>query len=101
VLDLVEECFHNLPIHILPKDSAPSEPPPEWFFKTKEKRNGYSHVRPRVGDVLVLISGLRVPMLLRKAELCYKVVGLAYVKEVMKGQAWPNNDLQLQHFKFE
>jgi hypothetical protein len=56
-------------------------------------------------DILVLISGLDVPMLFRRSSMNsinqskFQVVGLAIVDGIMQGQAWPQTELELETFE--
>jgi len=63
----------------------------EWKFGfvTNEKR--YEGITPgpvQAGDLVVLISGLRVPIVLRGVDEGYQVVGMAKVEGIMDGEAW-------------
>ena len=64
-------------------------------FLTNEK--GYEGITPgpvQAGDLIVLISGLRVPMLLRGVGEGYQVIGMAEVKGIMDGEAWDDKVLK-------
>jgi hypothetical protein len=91
VLDEVDAYSHE-------PSGPPSEMEAKLNFKTKGGWNGVGPGSMRAGDTLVLISGLCVPMLLRKVGLGFEVVGLARVSGIMQGEAWPNDDPQLDRF---
>jgi hypothetical protein len=64
-------------------------------FLTNEK--GYEGITPapvQAGDLIVLISGLRVPMVLRGVGEGYQVIGMAEVKGIMDGEAWDDKALK-------
>jgi hypothetical protein len=50
-----------------------------------------------IGDLVVLMSGLRVPMVLRDASAGLHVIGLAHVDPFMDGEAW-NPQQKLETF---
>lgn len=63
----------------------------EWKFGFLTSEKGYEGITPgpvQAGDLIVLISGLRVPMVLRGVGECYQVVGMAEIEGVMDGEAW-------------
>lgn len=45
----------------------------------------------QAGDVVALISGLEMPMLLRRVEGGYRLISHIYVHGVMYGELWPEN----------
>jgi hypothetical protein len=52
---------------------------------------GYTGTSPapvEIGDLVVLVSGLRVPMVLRVTSTGFHVIGLAQVDGIMDGEAW-------------
>lgn len=60
-------------------------------------RDGYMGICPRwarVGDLIVLISGLTAPFIVRKEEENYTLVGPAYVHGVMQGERWSTEGLE-------
>lgn len=64
-------------------------------FLTNEK--GYEGISPgpvQAGDLIVLMSGLRVPMVLRGVGEGYQVIGMAEVKGIMDGEAWDDKELK-------
>ncbi|CAN9314445.1 unnamed protein product [Alternaria sp. RS040] len=59
--------------------------------------NGYEGITQgpvQAGDLIVLISGLRVPMVLRGVGEGYHVIGMAEVKGIMDGEAWDDKALK-------
>jgi hypothetical protein len=67
------------------------------FFTTTQ---GYIGTGPRgmkMGDVVVLITGLGLPMIVRETgEKRYMVVGAAHIHKVMEGDAWPSDDGEMR-----
>ncbi len=62
------------------------------FFTTKEGYIGTASTTIEVGDRLALVSGVAVPLVLRKAEGgpdWYTLVCPAFVHGVMFGEKWP------------
>ncbi|KAK5723471.1 hypothetical protein LTR15_005169 [Elasticomyces elasticus] len=49
---------------------------------------GSSPAPVETGDLLVLISGLKVPILLRSVLFGYAVIGMAEIQGIMSGEAW-------------
>jgi hypothetical protein len=47
------------------------------------------------GDHVVLVGGLKKPIILRKMGNDYRVVGHAYVAGIMEGEAWPEETSRL------
>jgi hypothetical protein len=83
----------------------------EFSFKTRNGREdtswtGYGLNIMQLGDHLVIISGLSVPVLLRRIECeseydlgdIFVVVGAAVIDGIMKGEAWPENESELNVF---
>ena len=63
----------------------------EWKFGFVTNEKGYKGITPgpvQAGDLVVLISGLRVPIVLRGVDEGYQVVGMAKVEGIMDGEAW-------------
>jgi hypothetical protein len=63
----------------------------EWKFAFSTSKKGYKGFTPGSvlpDDMLVLISGLRVPMVLRRVREGYQVIGMADVQGIMDGEAW-------------
>ena len=63
----------------------------EWKFGFLTSEKGYGGFTPgpvQAGDVVVLLSGLRVPMILRRVVEGYQVVGMTEVEGIMNGEAW-------------
>lgn len=60
-------------------------------------RDGYMGTCPRwakAGDLIALISGLRLPFIARREEEHYRLVGPAYVHGVMQGERWSSEGLE-------
>ena len=69
----------------------------EWKFSFLTNEKGYEGITPgpvQAGDLIVLISGLRVPMVLRGVGEGYQVIGMAEVKGIMDGEAWDDEVLK-------
>ncbi|KAH0537231.1 hypothetical protein FGG08_005973 [Glutinoglossum americanum] len=60
------------------------------FFMTNEGWMGTVEGLPAEGDVVALISGLSMPIVLRRDAGNYRLVGHAYVHGLMDGK-WPNS----------
>lgn len=78
----------------------------EIFLNTYHKtflisRDGYMGICPRwarEGDLIILISGLTAPFIVRKEEGHYRLVGPAYVHGVMQGERWSLEELEEMTF---
>jgi hypothetical protein len=69
----------------------------EWkssFLTNKKRYEGITPGPVQAGDLIVLISGLRVPMVLRGVGEGYQVIGMAEVKGIMDGEAWDDKVLK-------
>lgn len=86
-LDVVDECF-----------SSSQNLTTGTNFRTKGGRSGYTPAPAQKGDGIVLISGLRAPMLVRGECSRFEIVGVAHVDGVMQGEAWPRNSSELEQF---
>ena len=65
------------------------------FFLTDLGRMGLGPDRSEPGDYVALISGLRIPFVLRKKGSHFELIGWTFVYGIMHGQAWPDGaDLQ-------
>ncbi|KAK5119628.1 hypothetical protein LTR85_007457 [Meristemomyces frigidus] len=64
------------------------DPSRRRYFTDGKSYTGASPAPVEPGDIAVLISGLRVPMILRPAVAGFTVVGMAEVDGVMEGAAW-------------
>ena len=68
------------------------------FFLTNDSHMGFTF-NPEAGDIIVLFPGAKLPMLLRPFGDYYHLVAPAYIRGIMKGEAWPKDlnseDLQL------
>ena len=61
---------------------------PRRFTITRGGYMGLAHYQTEVGDSICLLQGCSVPMLLRKCEGGYRVIGEAYVHGMMNGESW-------------
>jgi hypothetical protein len=71
------------------------------FFVTERGICGIGLRPTRKGDVLAIVLGCRMPILLRPTDIPghYKLVGQAYVNEIMKGEAireWESGSLGIE-----
>ncbi|KAK5685756.1 hypothetical protein LTR17_026955 [Elasticomyces elasticus] len=57
-------------------------------YFTVASYTGSSPAPVETGDLVVLISGLKVPMLLRSVLFGYALIGMAEIQGVMSGEAW-------------
>jgi hypothetical protein len=63
------------------------------FFWTKDNHIGTATHAVAVGDVVVLIPGINMPMILRPNQPnTYQVIGPAHVDGVMQGEQWKRNE---------
>ncbi|XPS98678.1 hypothetical protein M3J09_007874 [Ascochyta lentis] len=62
------------------------------FFITEQGRMGWAPKNSMPGDVIAVLTGGRVPIVLRPNQGCYAVVGDAYVHGVMDGEAMVEAD---------
>jgi hypothetical protein len=74
-----------------------------WFYGPRLSvcitKNGYLGLVPRKtqpGDKIILLSGGQLPFVLRPFEGHYKIVGGCYVNGIIKGEAWPANEDDLE-----
>jgi hypothetical protein len=49
---------------------------------------GIAHNQSQVGDSIVLLKGATIPMILRKCEGGWRLIGEAYVQDIMNGEFW-------------
>ncbi|KAI9768467.1 MAG: hypothetical protein M1840_004876 [Geoglossum simile] len=71
------------------------------FFKTEGAYMGLGPRPMRTGDVVVLLSGLRLPMIARRSSTGqFRLIGPAYVHGMMNGERWPKDAGLLQEFTF-
>jgi hypothetical protein len=61
------------------------------FFTTSAKHMGKALPSIQEGDVVMLISGVKFPMIARKTGETYQLVSPAYVHGMMYGEKWPDN----------
>lgn len=67
------------------------------FFTTKEGYMGIAQRPVEAGDTLVLLAGLRIPVITRKAgDNNYLLQSSVMVHGLMYGEAWPDDTSQLQ-----
>ena len=59
------------------------------LFLTNSGRMGLGQEDCQVGDHVALISGPRLPFVLRQDGANFKLVGWSFVYGIMYGQAWP------------
>lgn len=71
----------------LAKQMIPTSP--SWFVRTKRGFIGRTPSQPKVGDVVSVLLGGKVPFLLRPqtGSDCYRLVGEIYIHGIMKGAA--------------
>jgi hypothetical protein len=65
------------------------------FFTTSAQYIGKALRSAQEGDVVMLISGVDLPMIARKAGETYRLVSPAYVYGIMNGQKWPDSEEDL------
>jgi hypothetical protein len=60
--------------------------------------NGYIGTSPPsmlIMDKVAILSGLRIPLILREVGPHHEVVGAAYVHGIMQGEVWPEDEGRL------
>jgi hypothetical protein len=72
------------------------------FFTTSKGYMGKGPVHAQAGDVIMLIAGLKMPLIARRVEnkSMYCVVGGAYVHGFMDGEKWPDDEAGLTNIVF-
>jgi hypothetical protein len=65
------------------------------LFVTSKGYVGTGPPSTRVTDKVVILSGLRSPLILREVGPHYEVVGAAYVHGIMYGEVWPEDESKL------
>jgi hypothetical protein len=78
----------------------------EIFLNTYHKtflvtRDGYMGTCPRwaeAGDLVVLIAGLKLPFVVRKAGEHYKLIGPAYIEGIMDSERWDESEARIMTF---
>jgi hypothetical protein len=58
------------------------------LIQTKKGFIGLAHAQSRVGDCICLLSGCTIPVILRRCEGGFTIVGAGYVQGIMDGEAW-------------
>lgn len=67
------------------------------LFTTTQGHIGTGPGGMEMGDVMVLIAGLELPMIVRgTGEQGYIVVGAAHIHRVMEGDVWPSDEGELR-----
>jgi hypothetical protein len=66
------------------------------FVLTKDRRMGWVPENAIPGDVIAMLTGARVPIVLRPEEGGYTVIGDAYVHGIMDGEAM-RDDSELEY----
>ncbi|KAF2119135.1 heterokaryon incompatibility protein-domain-containing protein [Lophiotrema nucula] len=71
------------------------------FVTTKSKYMGLGPAFVRSNDQIVVLSGVPVPLVLRKVEHKdeYKILGQIYVHGIMKGELYADGDKELHEFR--
>lgn len=70
------------------------------LFQTSEGYLCKGPTSAKAGDVIILVSGLCAPLVARKVDTTYQIIGGAYVHGVMKGEKWPVNEKDLVDIVF-
>jgi hypothetical protein len=70
----------------------------QTIFKTQSGKLGIASHSIAVGDQVILYSGGRLPMVVRQQEQFYRLISPGYVHGIMRGEAWPKNEIDLQDF---
>ena len=68
------------------------------FVITAAGRIGKGGLSIQVGHLVVLFSGIELPMYVRRSGEGYILVGTGYVHDIMYGEAWPEGDAALTGF---
>lgn len=64
------------------------------FFVSEQGRIGWVPLRTIAGDQICTILGMRIPVVLRKVENGWELIGGCYVHGVMDGELWDFEDLE-------
>lgn len=70
------------------------------FMTTRDGYMGTVPPNARVGDDVFLVSGLSLPMIIRREDGVNTLIGPAYVHGVMDGERWPANEAALETIIF-
>jgi hypothetical protein len=62
------------------------------MMETSKGYVGIARPQSQVGNSIVLIQGASVPIILRRCEGDYRVIGEAYVHGIMDGEFWEAQD---------
>ncbi|KAF2969073.1 hypothetical protein GQX73_g4520 [Xylaria multiplex] len=66
------------------------------FFALDSGQFGSAFQTCREGDDVYLLAGLDVPCVLRRRGDEFRFVALAYIHGAMRGQLWPENEIELE-----
>jgi hypothetical protein len=58
------------------------------LIQTRKGFIGLAHAQSRVSDCICLLSGCRIPVILRRCEDGFTIVGAGYSQGIMDGEAW-------------
>ena len=62
------------------------------FFVTSGRYMGRGSKSIQEGDPVALIAGVNTPVIIRKEGDLYRIKGPAYIRGVMNGEKWPENE---------
>lgn len=65
------------------------------FFTTSNGYIGKGLSSIREDDLVVLITGIDLPMIIQKEDATYRLIGPAYVHGIMDGEKWPDGEKDL------
>lgn len=65
------------------------------LLRTKKSYFGIVPPSSKVGDVIVLLKGCWLPLVFRRREASWELIGHAYVPGVMKGEQWDESKCEL------
>ncbi|KAK5124302.1 hypothetical protein LTR85_002005 [Meristemomyces frigidus] len=79
------------------------EPTSYWFdltrvlARTSDHHVGWIPERSRVGDRICLFAGAPFPFVIRDiGEGYYELIGDAYIQGIMNGEAWPEDEAEIE-----
>lgn len=71
------------------------------FFTTEKGYMGLGMPVVHIGDEVILVTGVSIPLIAQKVGGRYRLLGPAYVHGVMDGEKWPENESELVDIMFQ
>lgn len=73
-------------------------PPNQRRFRTSDGRPGFANEPALPEHDILIMKGFRFPVIAEKVEHGYKLVAIAYVDGMMRGEKWPEDESTLESF---